>query len=330
MKAVVIRRRGGPEVLEIVRDHPEPRVRGPHDVVVRVAAASVNPVDTYLRAGKVPVPLRYPWILGGDACGTVEAVGSAVTRFAVGARVLGLLDYVRRPGCYAERALFRESELVPAPDGVDDVQLAALPLVALTAWQALIDTAGLAPGARVLIAGGGGGIGSVAIPIAKAHGAHVLVLASEASRPECLARGADEVIDYRDSEALASDPRLDGLDVILDAVGGYYPKTIARLRSGGTFVTITSLADDEAYTFANAVQHVGRLASTRVAGLFGGPRVRSVGVRPSGERLARILALVERGALPLPAVKTMRLDEAADAHRALETRRTKGKLVLVP
>ncbi|HEU4404432.1 MAG TPA: alcohol dehydrogenase catalytic domain-containing protein, partial [Polyangiaceae bacterium] len=114
MKAAVLRRRGGPEVLALA-DVPAPRVAGPRDVLVRVRAAGVNPVDAYLRAGLVPVPLRYPWVLGGDAAGTVEAVGPAVTRFAPGQRVFGMLDYVRRPGCYAELALFRDDELAPAP-----------------------------------------------------------------------------------------------------------------------------------------------------------------------------------------------------------------------
>ncbi|HEU4412792.1 MAG TPA: NADP-dependent oxidoreductase, partial [Polyangiaceae bacterium] len=262
--------------------------------------------------------------------GTVEAVGPAVTRFAPGQRVFGMLDYVRRPGCYAELALFRDDELAPAPPALGDAALASLPLVSLTAWLALVEAGRLGRGGRVLVHGGAGGIGSVAVPIAKARGAReVVVTASAASAAACLARGADRVLDRADPAAFRA-PDLGRFDVILDAVGGYYPRTVGLLAPGGTFVTITSLADDDAYTFGNFVRHLGRVVWTRLAGAFGGPRVRSVGVRPNAGHLRAIADLIERGALPPPAVEALPLSAAAEAHRRIETRRTRGKLVLVP
>ncbi|MBL8113385.1 MAG: NADP-dependent oxidoreductase, partial [Acidobacteria bacterium] len=191
MKALAIHRYGGPmEMMELPRPVP-----GPGDLLVRVRAASVNPVDFKIRDGDVKVLLHYtfPLVLGNDLAGDVEAVGPGVTGFRVGDAIYARLDK-DRIGAIAEYALVRESAAAKRPAGLDDVQAAALPLVGLTAWQALVDIADLSAGQSVLIHAGSGGVGTFAIQLAKHLGARVATTASARTHDLLRSLGADTVI----------------------------------------------------------------------------------------------------------------------------------------
>lgn len=322
MRAMVIRRRGGPEVLEAAEvPTPEP---GPGQVRVRIRAASVNPIDTYLRAGSLPAPLGFPAVLGGDASGEVDAVGPGVTRWRVGDAVFGLLDYLRGRGTYAEHALFDEGWLAPRPAGLTDAEAASLPMVALTMWQVLRDWCGLAPGQRLLLHGGAGGIGSVGIPLARHLGLEVWTTCSAANAEACRALGATP-IDYAAPTPFAGLPPM---DAVVDAVGGYWLPTRGLVAKGGTFATLTTLADTAEQSMAGFAVHLARYAGARIAEPFGGLRVRWGSVKPNGEQLATIAGLVAEGALRPRVAEILPLAEVAEAHRRLEGRRVRGKLVL--
>src|SRR6266568_1208344 len=214
MKALAIRRYRAPmEIMELPR--PEP---GPSDLLVRVRAASVNPVDYKIRDGvmKVLIPYSFPLILGSELAGDVEAVGSGVTKFKVGEAIYSRLDK-DRIGAIAEYALVRESAAAKKPARLDYVQAASLPLVGLTAWQALIDLAHLQAGQKVLIHAGSGGVGTFAIQLAKHLRAQVATTASAKNHVLVKSLGADVAIDYKTTrfEEVAKDQ-----DVIFDTQAG--------------------------------------------------------------------------------------------------------------
>src|SRR2546423_6474476 len=214
MKALAIRRYRAPmEMLELPR--PEP---GPGDLLVRVRAASVNPVDSKIRDGgvKVLVPYSFPLILGNDLAGDVEAVGPGVTRFAIGDAIYARLDK-DRIGAFAEYALVRESAAARKPARLDYTQAASLPLVGLTAWQTLIELAQLRAGQKVLIHAGSGGVGTFAIQLAKHVGAQVATTAGVRNHALVKSLGADVAVDYKTAlfEEVAKDQ-----DVVLDTQGG--------------------------------------------------------------------------------------------------------------
>src|SRR4051794_15961737 len=214
MKALAIRRYKAPmEIMDLPR--PEP---GAGDLLVRVRAASVNPIDHKLRDGgvKVLLPYSFPLILGNDLAGDVEAVGPGVTRFKVGDAIYSRLDK-DRIGAFAEYALVRETAAATKPERLDYVQAASLPLVGLTAWQALIDIAQLHAGQKVLIHAGSGGVGTFAIQLAKHLGARVATTASTKNHALVKSLGADLAIDYRTArfEELAQDQ-----DVVFDTQAG--------------------------------------------------------------------------------------------------------------
>jgi NADPH:quinone reductase-like Zn-dependent oxidoreductase len=222
---------GPPGVLRLVEmPRPEP---GPTEVLVRVSAAGVNPLDWKTRAGGAFLG-RPPFTVGADLAGVVTAVSEGVTRFAPGDRVFGMPRFPGEAAAYAEYATGPARHLAPIPDGLDDVQAAALPMSGLTAWQALVDTAAVGPGDRVLVCGAAGGIGHVAVQIAKALGAHVVGVARAAEHGFLRAIGADEVL-----EPGATGPS--GVDVVLDLVGGDTAmRSLPALRDGGLLVGVSS------------------------------------------------------------------------------------------
>src|SRR5262249_35120624 len=208
---------GGPEVLKLISlPIPTP---GVSQILIRVHPPGVNPIDGMTRQAGASVG-EPPFVLGWDVCGTVEAVGPGVTLYQPGDVVFGLLPFPQGHGAYAEYVVGPTRVFVRKPDRLDHVQAAAIPMVGLTAWQSLVDTAHLGKGSRVLITGASGGTGHVAVQIAKARGARVTALASAANLDFVRSLGADEAIEYnaRDFTEAVRDQ-----DVVLDVVGGDYP-----------------------------------------------------------------------------------------------------------
>jgi NADPH:quinone reductase-like Zn-dependent oxidoreductase len=307
MRAIRQQTLGGPEVLELVEvPRPEP---GPTEVLVRVTAAGVNPVDWKVRArgGLLGAP---PFTVGWDVAGVVEAVGFGVTRFIAGDRVFGMPRFPREAAAYAEYVTSPSRQLARIPDGLGDIEAAGLPLAGLTAWQTLVETADVQPGQRVLILAAAGGVGHLAVQIAKARGTYVIGTASSAKHPFLTELGADEAIDYT-SEAV--EERVSDVDVVLDLVGNESSaRALATLRDGGIFIAVPS---------GTGVQPLRDLAGDRV-------RVTGILVEPDRVGMEAIAELVITGALRAHVSRTFPLAQAARAHELGETGRTQGKLVL--
>jgi NADPH:quinone reductase-like Zn-dependent oxidoreductase len=299
---------GGPEVLEVVEvERPEP---APTEVLVRVRTAGVNPVDWKTRTNGAFLGSP-PFTVGWDVAGTVEEVGRGVTRFAPGDRVFGMPRFPKEAAAYAEFATSPSRQLARIPDALSDVEAGALPLAALTAWQALVETAGIARGQRVLILGAAGGVGHLAVQIAKSRGAYVIGTASAGKHAFLAELGADEAVDYT-SEAV--EERVHDADVLLDLVGGDgTAPALAALRDGGLAIVIPSAASIDALR-AEAGSRV------RITGLL---------VEPDRAGLEAIADLAALGRLRPTIAGTFPLAEAGRAHAAGETGRTQGKLVLV-
>jgi NADPH:quinone reductase-like Zn-dependent oxidoreductase len=232
MKAISQDDLGGPEVLKVVSlPTPEP---GVSEILIRVHAASVNPIDGANRETGAFVG-QPPFVLGWDLSGTVAALGPGVTLFKPGDEVFGLLPFPQGHGAYAEYVVGPTRVFVPKPDRLDHVEAAAIPMVGLTAWQALVDTARVGEGSHVLINGAAGGIGHLAVQIAKARGAYVVALASAADLDFVRSVGADEAIDYNGTDFTQA---VRDQDAVLDVVGGDYPaRALHVLRPGGILVS---------------------------------------------------------------------------------------------
>jgi NADPH2:quinone reductase len=240
MKAAFIRQTGGPESI-VVGELPDPRP-GPREVLVAVKACAVNPIDTYVRAGTVAMPLSFPFIVGCDLAGEVVAVGSDVDRFRPGMRVWGSNQGVLgRQGTFAELAAVDERWLYPTPDGVRDRDAAAAALVSITAHLGLVDHARLARGETIFVNGGSGGVGTAVVQIAKALGARVIASAGTEQKREMVTRlGADVVVDYHDSVAMLAAVRAaapDGVDVYWETIREpAFDQAVEMLGDGGRMV----------------------------------------------------------------------------------------------
>jgi NADPH:quinone reductase-like Zn-dependent oxidoreductase len=307
MRAVRQRALGGPEVLELVEvPRPEP---GPTEVLVRVSAAGVNPVDwkTRERGGVLGQP---PFTVGWDVAGVVEEVGRGVTRFAPGERVFGMPRFPREAAAYAEYVTSPSRQLARIPEGLGDVEAAALPLAGLTAWQALVETADVQPRQRVVILAAAGGVGHLAVQIARARGAYVIGTSTAAKHAFLAELGADETIDYT-SEAV--EERIRDADVVLDLVGGESSSgALGALRDGGLFIAVPS---------SSSLEPLREAAGGRV-------HVTGILVEPDRAGLEAIAGLVSAGELRVHVSRTFPLEQAASAHELGETGRTQGKLVL--
>ncbi|GAA1655959.1 NADP-dependent oxidoreductase [Catellatospora bangladeshensis] len=299
---------GGPEVLRVAEvARPSP---GPTEVLVRVHAAGVNPVDWKVRrrGGAFGEP---PFTVGWDVSGEVAAIGAGVTRFAVGDEVFGMPRFPMAAGAYAQYVTSPSRQLARKPAGLDHVHAAALPLAALTAWQALVDTARVAEGQRVLVHAAAGGVGHLAVQIAKARGAYVIGTARAEKHDLLRELGVDEPVDYT---AVDFAQAVKDVDVVLDTVGGdYEDRSLRTLRPGGILVGILN-AGSAAETAAKA-QALG----VRGTGML---------VEPDHTGLEQIAALVEAGLLRPLVAATFPLAEAAQAHELGEAGRTTGKIVL--
>jgi NADPH:quinone reductase-like Zn-dependent oxidoreductase len=318
MRAVILRAFGGPEVLEVVEvDPPEPAAG---EVLVRVEAVGLNPVEAFARSGALPLFGPPPMVLGWDLAGVVEATGPGVDRFVAGDRVFGLPRFPRLAGGYAEYVTAPAEQLAPAPKSLDAVHAAALPLVGLTVWQTLVGEAAVEPGQHVLIHAAGGGVGHLAVQLAKARGARVTATASEGKRAFVESLGADAVIDYRTEDLAAA---VHDVDVLLDPVGGDVAEQSAPLvRPGGTVVSLLRHHDED--DLKARIEGTGRR--------FVGPLV-----SPDAAGLEALTALVDEGTLEVHVTRTFAFDEIAEAHRLLDASAGRGsgtgitgKLVAVP
>lgn len=310
-------------------DVPEPVV-GPRDVLVDVEAAGLNHLDEKMRTGefKAILPVAMPLVLGYDVAGTVLEVGAQVRGFAPGDRVYG------RPaagGTFTERVAVPEGELAHVPASLSTAQAGGLPLVALTAWQALVERGHLQPGQKVLVHAGAGAVGSLAIQLAKHLGAHVATTASGAGADLARQLGADVVVDYRTQDFEAE---LSGYDLVLDSLGGEnLMKSLRILRPGGKAIGIAG-PPEPAFARAAGLNPALRLA---IAGLSSKVRRQAkkqhatyefLFMHASGDQLRQISALIEDGTLrPLP-VETFPAEQTPDALAALAAGRIRGKAVI--
>jgi NADPH:quinone reductase-like Zn-dependent oxidoreductase len=306
MKAVVVHEYGGPEVLKLEEfPRPEPKE---NEILVRVVAAGVNPVDEASRSPKYAkfFGTTLPFIPGYDVAGVVEKIGAKITRFKTGDSVYAYLN-LKDGGGYAEYATATEVEAAPKPKSISFVEAAGVPVVALTAWQALIDTAMLSAGQTVLIHGGSGGVGSFAIQIAKARGAKVIATASTANQDLLKQLGADVAIDYTKQkfEDVAKD-----VDVVLDSVGkDALARSYGVVKKGGFIVTLVARIDQ-----AELDKHSIRGAS--------------LGVEPNSNELAEIGKLIDEKKIKVIVSQTFPFSQAIKAQQQVATGHTRGKIVL--
>jgi NADPH:quinone reductase-like Zn-dependent oxidoreductase len=308
MKAARIHKYGGPEVLQY-EDAPRPKVAAATEVLIRVHAAGVNPIDWKVREGYLQdfFPHSFPLILGWDLSGVVEEVGPAAAgRFKEGDEVYSLPDPLR-DGAYAEYIAVRESELALKPKSLDHVHAAAVPLAALTAWQALIDAAQLEPGQRVLIHAASGGVGHFAVQLAKWKNAHVVATASTRNQDFLRELGADETIDYTTQhfEDIARN-----IDIVLDPIGGEtQERSWQVLNKGGILLSLVEPPSAEkAKTF--------------------GVRAAFVASHPNGAQLAEIAEIIDSGKLKPLVNRILSLSEARRALDLSQTGHAHGKIVL--
>ncbi|HZU95341.1 MAG TPA: NADP-dependent oxidoreductase [Planctomycetota bacterium] len=300
MRAIRVHSFGGPEVLRL-DEVPKP-VPAEGQVLVRVLATSVNPIDWKLREGMLrEIPL--PFIPGADFCGTVEGLGPSVTQFKRGDEVFGYVS----GGADAEYLVAPESAIAPRPKTLDALQAAAVPLAGLTAWQGLFDHGKLARGENVLILGASGGVGSIAVQLAKDAGAHVAGTAHGDEIELIRKLGADDAIDYGKYrfEDVAKD-----VDVCLDLVGGdFQRRAFDVVKKGGRLVSTVQSPDEE-------------LARAR------GIEAKMMFTRPRGDELRELAARIDAGKLKISIVTVLPLERASEAEELNRSHRVTGKIVL--
>ncbi|MFN3231154.1 MAG: NADP-dependent oxidoreductase [Alphaproteobacteria bacterium] len=313
MKAVYYERFGESEVLQL-GDLPMPKP-GPGEVLVNVAAASVNPIDWKLREGFFDgvFPHEFPVIPGWDLAGRVAALGEGATGFSPGDRVYA---YCRKPvvraGTYAEYVVVDADVLAPSPANLSDVEAATIPLVGLTVWQSLFEFAGLKAGQSVLVHAGAGGVGSLAVQLAAHAGARVFATASAANADYLLELGASRAIDYK-IENLSVVQRFEvpaGFDVVFDTVGGdVLAASYGLLKPGGALPALNDEPDSQ----------ICEAKSIRGLRLFS---------EPNGAHLRRLTALIDEGALKPSEIEVFPLKQAAEAMDLSQAGHVRGKLVL--
>lgn len=298
---------GEPEVLRIA-EVPRPTPR-PNEILVRVHAAGINPTDWKHRAGAGFLG-EPPYVLGWDVSGVVEEVGIGVARFQPGDEVFGMMSYPFGHGTHAEYVTAPARVFAAKPITLDHIHAAALPLVSLTAWQALVDYAQLEAGQRVLIHAAAGGVGHVAVQIAKARGAYVIGTASAAKHEFLHGLGVDQAIDYRSVDVTAE---VRDVDVVLDTIGAETSvRSLQTLCRGGVLVSTLPIGSDDLYREAQRL----------------GVRAVRMLVDSSKDDLATIAEMADAGSLHPAIAETFPLERIAQAHRAGESGHTTGKLVI--
>jgi len=305
MKAVFFERFGGPEVLQY-GDLPDP-TPAPGEVVVDVAAASINAADWKFRSGQYArhSGANFPLIPGRDFSGLVSALGNGVNDFKVGDAVFGVLD-MGREGTYAEKIVIKAAIIAKKPQALSHVDAAAVALTGLTAVNSIADTLQLQRGETILIQGGAGGVAGFAIQFAKHLGARVIATTSAANRDYVLGLGADKVIDYNAQDFASV---VSGCDAVFDTVGGDVgQKSYAVLKAGGRAAFIASGVEAPKPTRSDVVSLRPPVGRSRAA-------------------MERVARLVETEAVRPPAIKLYSLSQAVEAHRLSESRHFRGKLV---
>ncbi len=306
MKAIRIHNYGGPEVLKY-EDAPRPQPQA-GEVLVRVHGAGVNPIDWKVREGHMKDfwPHKFPLILGWDLSGVVEQLGRGVSRFKIGDEVYSLPDPTR-DGAYADYIVVRESELALKPKSLHHPRAATVPLAALTAWQSLFDTAQLQPGQRVLIHAGSGGVGHLAVQLAKWKDAYVFATASTKNQDLLRKLGVDEPIDYTQQrfEDVARN-----IDIVLDTLGGEtQERSWSVLEKGGVLVSLVQPPSEE------TAKELGVRAAL-------------LGAQPNGAQLAEIAKIIDSGKLTPVINRILPLSEARRAHELSQSGHTHGKIAL--
>lgn len=330
MKAFILDRYGKTRSTRI-GELPEPEP-GDDDVLVQVHAAGVNALDSKIRNGefKLLLPYRLPAVLGNDVAGIVIRVGSRVRRFKPGDEVYARPETARM-GAFAERIAMNESVVAIKPAALDMEQAASLPLVALTAWQALVDRANLSKGQKVLVHAGSGGVGTVAIQLAKHLGAFVATTTSTANVEWVRSLGADVVVDYRKEDFAAS---LRDYDVVLNSLGtDVLEKSLRVLKPGGKLISISGPPDPDFAKDIGAswiLRQVMRVLSRRIRkqAMRRGVSYSFLFMKESGEQLRKIAALVDAGIVRPVVDRVFGLDAAGEAMAYVDRGRAKGKVVV--
>jgi len=302
MKAIQVHAYGGPDVLEL-EEVPRPQP-APDEVLVKVYASGVNPVDWKIRQGYRQHPL--PFIPGWDVSGVVEEAGRNVTDFRTGDEVYGRPD-TSRNGSYAEYITVKAIELGRKPTSVDHIAAAAIPLAGLTAWQALFEHAQLKKGQKLFIHGGSGGVGTYAVELAKWKGAYVIGTASAQNLSFLKELGADEAVDYHTKNF---EKQFTDIDVVFDTIGGDTQKrSLQMLKPGGILVTTLKVEDEAAFK-QKGVRITGMLTTSKK------------------EDLEAIAQLVDDGFVKPIISKILPLEAAEEAHRIIQNGHVRGKIVL--
>jgi putative PIG3 family NAD(P)H quinone oxidoreductase len=323
MRAVIVSSPGGPEALTVI-DRPDP-TPGEHEVVVDMAGTAVNRADTLQRQGHYPPPPGASDVLGLECSGVISAVGPSVEGWKVGDPVCALLS----GGGYAEKVLIPAGQVMPVPEGVDLVTAGALPEVACTIWSNVFMIAGLQPDETLLVHGGGGGIGTMAIQLAHALGSRVITTAGSAEKLEvCRSLGADVTVNYREQdfvEAVRDATDGAGADVILDNMGAkYLDRNIDALASEGRLVIIGMQGGSKAEL------NIGKLMSKRGAVISTSLRARPVANKSAicASTVEHVWPLVADGSVKTLVHTTLPLEQAGEAHRMMEASDHIGKIVL--
>jgi NADPH2:quinone reductase len=329
VKAVLMEKTGGPGVLKLATA-PGPVITRPRELLVRIRAAGLNPVDAKQRKSGTRYPGDFPQILGCDCAGIVEKVGEKVVRFKPGDEVYFMHGGIgREPGNYAEHTVVDERFVARKPAGISFVEAAALPLAFLTAWESLYERGNLQRGQTVLIHAGAGGVGHLAVQLAKKRGAQVCTTVSSTEKGEFAQKlGADRVIMYRDRDFVEgtlewTDGR--GVDLAVDTVGGHtFFKTFSAVRLYGRVVTL--LGPKESRWEDARMRNIDLAWEMVLTSMY-------YGIDDLKEHHRRVLetcaGMIERGDLKIAVTETFPLERAPDAHRELEKGHTVGKMVLL-
>jgi len=313
MEAAILPRFGDADAFEMATI-PIPRPAA-GQLLVKVQAAGLNPVDYKTRMGKgQAAQFTLPAILGWDIAGQIADAGQGAHKFKPGDRIFGMSNFPGPANAYAQFAVVQEDEFTLVPDNVPDDMAGATPLAALTAWEALYDHAGLKAGMRVLIHAAAGGVGHIAVQLARITETYVIGTASAQNHPYLKELGANECIDYREQRfETATEP----VDVVLDGIGGETAlRSLDIIKPGGVLVSLPSMFRDDPAVLAKAKEK--------------GVRVVWMSVRPGGERMEQIAALMAAGKLKVKVAASFPLKEVTKAHRLLESHHVQGKVVLLP